>query len=70
MLAQVTVLGEGCWGHLTGAAQKRFGLEADPQVWALGVKEVWEVAQPLDKIIHTLGWPLRKGASTRSSAAR
>ena len=31
----------------------------DPQVWALGVKEVWEVAQPLDKVIHTLGWPLR-----------
>src|SRR5438034_383253 len=31
----------------------------EPQVWALGVKEVWEVTKPLDRIIHTLGWPLR-----------
>jgi electron-transferring-flavoprotein dehydrogenase len=31
-------------------------------VWALGVKEVWEVEQPLHKVIHTLGWPLRAGA--------
>ena len=30
-----------------------------PQVWALGVKEVWEVARPLDRVIHTMGWPLR-----------
>jgi electron-transferring-flavoprotein dehydrogenase len=28
-------------------------------VWALGVKEVWKVAQPLDRVIHTMGWPLR-----------
>ena len=34
----------------------------DPQEWALGVKEVWEVAEPLDRVIHTLGWPLRTGA--------
>ena len=50
----------GAPGH--GAAIEHFDLEADPQVWALGVKEVWKVAKPLDKIIHTLGWPLRKGA--------
>jgi electron-transferring-flavoprotein dehydrogenase len=31
-------------------------------VWALGVKEVWEVEQPFEKIVHTLGWPLRAGA--------
>src|SRR5512144_2042101 len=58
--AQATVLAEGCWGHLTGAALR--GLELankDPQVWARGVKEVWEIEQPLHKIIHTLGWPLR-----------
>src|SRR3954465_10367009 len=52
--AKATVLAEGCWGHLTGAALKGLGLAAkDPQVWALGVKEVWEVEQPLDKVIHT-----------------
>jgi electron-transferring-flavoprotein dehydrogenase len=26
------------------------------------VKEVWEVPKPLDRVIHTMGWPLRKGA--------
>src|SRR5215211_6993564 len=61
--ARATVLAEGCWGHLTGAALKGLGLAAkDPQVWALGVKEVWEVEQPLEKVIHTLGWPLRPQA--------
>jgi electron-transferring-flavoprotein dehydrogenase len=60
--AEVTVLAEGCWGHLTGAAIREFGLAADrePQVWELGVKEVWRVPKPLDRIIHTIGpWPLK-----------
>jgi electron-transferring-flavoprotein dehydrogenase len=62
--ARATVLAEGAWGHLTGAAIREFDLARDrePQVWALGVKEVWEVSQPLDRVIHTLGWPLRYGA--------
>ncbi len=63
IVAKVTVLAEGTQGHLTGAAISRFGLEgADPQIWALGVKEVWKVAKPLGHIVHTLGWPLRKRA--------
>src|SRR3989440_1518455 len=60
--ARATVLAEGCWGHLTGAAIKEFGLAEDrePQVWELGVKEVWKVPKPLDRIIHTIGpWPVR-----------
>jgi electron-transferring-flavoprotein dehydrogenase len=62
--AQATVLAEGVWGHLTGAAIREFDLAAgrEPQVWALGVKEVWEVPKPLDRVVHTLGWPLRYGA--------
>jgi electron-transferring-flavoprotein dehydrogenase len=59
--AQATVLAEGCWGHLTGAAIKEFDLAAnrEPAVWELGVKEVWKVAKPLDRLIHTIGpWPL------------
>jgi electron-transferring-flavoprotein dehydrogenase len=62
--AKATVLAEGTWGHLTGAAIKEFRLaeNREPQVWALGVKEVWEVPKPLDRVIHTLGWPLRYGA--------
>jgi electron-transferring-flavoprotein dehydrogenase len=63
VVARATVLAEGCWGHLTGAAVKALDLAArDPQMWALGVKEVWELERPLPKIIHTLGWPLRAGA--------
>jgi electron-transferring-flavoprotein dehydrogenase len=60
--AEVTVLAEGCWGHLTGAAIKEFqlGEGREPQVWELGVKEVWKVPRPLDRIIHTIGpWPLK-----------
>jgi electron-transferring-flavoprotein dehydrogenase len=58
--AQVTVLAEGTQGYLTGAAIDQFGLRGrNPQVWALGVKEVWRVPKPLRKVIHTLGWPLR-----------
>ena len=56
------MLAEGCWGHLTGAAIKEFDLAAnrEPQVWELGVKEVWRVPKPLDRVIHTLPiWPLK-----------
>ena len=61
--ARVTVLAEGTQGHLTTAAIDRFGLAGDqPQIWALGVKEVWKVAKPLHDIVHTMGWPLRKRA--------
>ena len=66
VLARVTVLAEGTQGHLTGVALDRFGLHGEsPQVWALGVKEVWQVQKPLDRVIHTLGWPLRAGAKYR-----
>lgn len=60
--ARATVLSEGVTGHLSLALVERFGLEPpNPQIYALGVKEVWTVAQPLDRVIHTLGWPLGKG---------
>jgi electron-transferring-flavoprotein dehydrogenase len=64
--AQATVLAEGCWGHITGAAIREFGLAEgrEPQVWELGVKEVWKVPKPLDRVIHTLaGWPLKISSS-------
>jgi electron-transferring-flavoprotein dehydrogenase len=64
--ARVTVLSEGTQGHLTGVAIDRFGLAGEnPQVWALGVKEVWRVQKPLDRVIHTMGWPLRGGRKYR-----
>jgi electron-transferring-flavoprotein dehydrogenase len=66
LIAKATVLAEGTQGHLTGAAIRRFDLGSeDPQQWELGVKEVWEVKQPLDRVIHTAGWPLRFASKYR-----
>jgi electron-transferring-flavoprotein dehydrogenase len=66
IVARVTVLAEGTAGHLTSAAIDHFGLQGEnPQIWALGVKEVWKVPKPLQKVIHTMGWPLRKSAKYR-----
>src|SRR5213078_294934 len=66
VVARITVLAEGTQGHLTGAAIRHFGLEGEnPQVWALGVKDVWRVARPLRRVIHTMGWPLRSAAKYR-----
>ncbi|HSG13567.1 MAG TPA: electron-transfer flavoprotein:ubiquinone oxidoreductase [Gaiellaceae bacterium] len=62
--AGITVLAEGTQGFLTEAAVERFGLTGEnPQIWALGVKEVWRVKRPLRRIVHTMGWPLRASAS-------
>jgi electron-transferring-flavoprotein dehydrogenase len=66
LVARATVLCEGTQGHLTGAAIRHFGLGSeDPQQWELGVKEIWEVQKPLDRVIHTMGWPLRFAAKYR-----
>jgi electron-transferring-flavoprotein dehydrogenase len=66
LVARVTVLAEGTQGHLTGVALDRLGLSgSNPQVWALGVKEVWSVPKPLRRVIHTMGWPLRGGRRFR-----
>ena len=63
ILAQATVLAEGTQGHLAGAAIESFGLAGkNPQIYSLGVKELWKVPRPLDRVIHTLGWPLRPRA--------
>jgi electron-transferring-flavoprotein dehydrogenase len=61
VIAKATVLAEGTVGHLSYAAYDYFDMHgADPMRWELGVKEVWEVKEPLDRVIHTMGWPLRK----------
>lgn len=66
LIAKATVLAEGTQGHLAGAAIRHFELGSeDPQQWELGVKEIWEVERPLDRVIHTMGWPLRFGAKYR-----
>lgn len=59
LTARVVVLAEGTRGPLTQAWLDWQGIRSpNPQIFALGVKEVWEVKRPLDRIIHTMGWPL------------
>ena len=62
--ARYTVFAEGARGHLTKRLTEVFGLrdESGPQVYGLGVKELWDVPaerhQP-GRVIHTQGWPLK-----------
>ena len=59
LTAKVTVLSEGTRGLLTQGWLEWQGIgAANPQIYALGVKELWEVERPLDRVVHTLGWPL------------
>jgi electron-transferring-flavoprotein dehydrogenase len=59
LTAKVTVVAEGTRGSLAQAWQEWQNVgSANPQIFALGVKEVWQVKQPLERVIHTLGWPL------------
>ncbi len=62
--ARATVLAEGNWGHLTGAAIKHFGIAdgKEPPVWKLGAKEVWKTTKQWDKVVHFFGWPGRGNA--------
>ena len=63
LVAKVTALAEGTRGLLAQAWCKWRGIVSDnPQIFALGVKELWETKQPLDRVIHTLGWPLPSDA--------
>jgi electron-transferring-flavoprotein dehydrogenase len=59
LTAGITVLAEGTRGLLTQAYRQWQNIgSANPQLYALGVKEVWQAGRPLDRVIHTLGWPL------------
>ncbi|HKW40183.1 MAG TPA: electron-transfer flavoprotein:ubiquinone oxidoreductase [Gemmatimonadales bacterium] len=63
LVANVTALAEGTRGGLTQAWLKwQRVTSANPQIFALGVKEIWETKRPLDAIVHTLGWPLGNDA--------
>jgi electron-transferring-flavoprotein dehydrogenase len=63
LTAKVTVLTEGTRGTLGQAWRSWQKIPSpNPQIFALGVKEVWQVKTPLDRIIHTLGWPLPRDA--------
>src|SRR6185437_5879243 len=56
-------LAEGTRGLLSQAYREWQQIGSpNPQLYALGVKEVWETKQPLDRVVHTLGWPLPRDA--------
>ncbi|HET9483710.1 MAG TPA: electron transfer flavoprotein-ubiquinone oxidoreductase [Xanthomonadales bacterium] len=61
--APLTVLAEGCRGHLTKQLIKRYALDADsdPQTYGIGIKELWQLDAGKGtpgRIVHTIGWPL------------
>jgi electron-transferring-flavoprotein dehydrogenase len=59
LTAKVTALSEGTRGLLSQAWQQWQGVPSEnPQIFALGVKEIWETKRALDRVIHTMGWPL------------
>lgn len=62
--SKVTILAEGSRGSLAKQLISRFGLDKgrNPQVYAIGVKEVWEVPSARNRtgqVFLTMGWPLR-----------
>ena len=63
LTARAVVLSEGTRGPLTSAWLRWQGIgSANPQIYALGVKEIWETRRPLESVVHTLGWPLPQNA--------
>ncbi|HEU0215261.1 MAG TPA: NAD(P)/FAD-dependent oxidoreductase, partial [Stellaceae bacterium] len=63
LAAKETLFAEGCRGSLTKTLIQRFRLNdgIDPQTYAIGVKELWEVAPDRHEpglVVHTVGWPL------------
>ena len=59
LTAKVTVLAEGTRGPLSqGWLEWQQVGSPNPQIFALGVKEVWATPRPLETVVHTLGWPL------------
>jgi electron-transferring-flavoprotein dehydrogenase len=61
--ATYTLFAEGCRGSLTKRLMQRFALRAgrNPQTYALGCKELWEVPAAQHRpghIVHSIGWPL------------
>jgi len=63
LMGKYTLFAEGCRGHLGKQLEARFNLraDADPQVYGLGIKELWEIDPARHKpglVLHSAGWPL------------
>lgn len=66
--AKYTLIGEGARGSLARHLINHFGLADghDPQLYGLGIKEVWEIAperHEAGRVDHYLGFPLDNGTS-------
>lgn len=66
--ARYTVFAEGCRGHLGKQLNAHYKLdaEADPQHYAIGLKEIWTVPEGQHKpglVVHGAGWPLDLGGT-------
>ena len=66
--AKLTLLAEGCRGSVSEAVMKQFSLreknKADPQTYALGIKEIWRIDPSKHRagnVWHSLGYPLSNG---------
>ena len=61
--AKYSFFAEGCRGHLGKQLEAKFDLrkDADPQVYGIGLKELWEIKPDKHQpglVVHTAGWPL------------
>lgn len=63
LTARTVMLAEGTRGPLSASYQQWQGIRSrNPQIYALGVKEIWETRTSLERVVHTLGWPLPRDA--------
>jgi electron-transferring-flavoprotein dehydrogenase len=63
LLGKYTIFAEGARGHLGKQLIAKFKLDEgkDPQSYAIGIKELWEIDPAKAKpglVVHTAGWPL------------
>ena len=66
--AKYTLFAEGCRGHLAKRLLAKYELDkdADPQHYAIGIKEQWTVPAGQHKpglVVHSAGWPLSVGGT-------
>ncbi|HEU4646926.1 MAG TPA: NAD(P)/FAD-dependent oxidoreductase, partial [Burkholderiales bacterium] len=64
LLGKYVFFAEGCRGHLGLQLEKKYRLRegVDPQVYGIGLKELWEVKPGQHRpglVVHTAGWPLQ-----------
>jgi electron-transferring-flavoprotein dehydrogenase len=63
LLGKYTIFAEGARGHLGKQLIAKYKLDAgkDPQSYAIGIKELWEIDPAKAKpglVVHTTGWPM------------